>query len=129
MGLPPYGPEPYASANSATPAHSCFLAKRLSILAEYPIECKGELAIISAFSREVGYRTRVRGFAGQPRVRESASNKEGPRTRSGEGMCFEFGGLPQKIEAFLMKGGLSSAHAALPRLRWPAVLTMQAIAV
>ena len=29
MGLPPYGPEPYASANSATPAWIYILAKVL----------------------------------------------------------------------------------------------------
>lgn len=32
MGLPPYGPEPYASANSATPAQLGFLSKRVNMI-------------------------------------------------------------------------------------------------
>ena len=38
MGLPPYGPEPYASANSATPAW--LLAKRVSTISEAIQGCK-----------------------------------------------------------------------------------------
>ena len=38
MGLPPYGPEPYASANSATPAW--LLAKRVSTISEAIHGCK-----------------------------------------------------------------------------------------
>ena len=43
MGLPPYGPEPYASANSATPAHLPQLLKRLIILLHFPVARKGVL--------------------------------------------------------------------------------------
>ena len=43
MGLPPYGPEPYASANSATPAHLPQLLKRLIILLHFLGARKGVL--------------------------------------------------------------------------------------
>ena len=40
MGLPPYGPEPYASANSATPAHLPHSLKRLIMLLHFPVARK-----------------------------------------------------------------------------------------
>ena len=43
MGLPPYGPEPYASANSATPAHLPQLLKRLIMLLHFLVARKGVL--------------------------------------------------------------------------------------
>ena len=43
MGLPPYGPEPYASANSATPAHLPQLLKRLIMLLHFLDARKGVL--------------------------------------------------------------------------------------
>ena len=43
MGLPPYGPEPYASANSATPAHLPHL-KRLIMLPHFIVGRKGFLS-------------------------------------------------------------------------------------
>ena len=43
MGLPPYGPEPYASANSATPAHLPQLLKRLIMLLHFFVARKGVL--------------------------------------------------------------------------------------
>ena len=43
MGLPPYGPEPYASANSATPAHLPQLLKRLVMLLHFLVARKGVL--------------------------------------------------------------------------------------
>ena len=43
MGLPPYGPEPYASANSATPAHLPQLLKQLIMLLHFFVARKGVL--------------------------------------------------------------------------------------
>ena len=43
MGLPPYGPEPYASANSATPAHLPQVLKRLIMLLHFFAARKGVL--------------------------------------------------------------------------------------
>ena len=43
MGLPPYGPEPYASANSATPAHLPHSLKRLIMLLHFLGARKGVL--------------------------------------------------------------------------------------
>ena len=40
MGLPPYGPEPYASANSATPAHLPHSLKRLIMLLHFLVARK-----------------------------------------------------------------------------------------
>ena len=43
MGLPPYGPEPYASANSATPTHLPQVLKRLIMLLHFLDARKGVL--------------------------------------------------------------------------------------
>ena len=57
MGLPPYGPEPYASANSATPAHLPQLLKRLVMLLHFFVARKGILLFFCHCPRSLTFGT------------------------------------------------------------------------
>lgn len=52
MGLPPYGPEPYASANSATPASDMGLIGDLLIIAQDARICQGIGKIFFMFRKK-----------------------------------------------------------------------------